>query len=193
MKNTNLALKVAQELCAKYPNNMDYLNLEYNIYTQTNQLAEAKRLMEKRASADPKDKESRYFLGLICNEMKDIDGAKHWMLEAVKADPDYFDANLVLAKLTYTDAQKLRDQRNAITGQKDADLKKRQELYKEIPVKLKESVVYWEKCAVINSSDADGLYGLLSVYSDISLYDETYNSKIVELKKKMKALGLEVD
>jgi len=193
MKNTNAALKVAQELTAKYPSNMDYLNLEYNIYTQTNRLPDAKVLMEKRASADPTDKESRYFLGLICNELKDIDGSKHWMAEAVKIDPDYFDANLVLGKLTYADAQKLRDQRNAITGQKEADLKKRQELYKQIPIKLKESVVYWEKCTVVNNQDADALYGLLSIYSDISLYDETYEPKIVDLKKKMKALGLEVD
>src|SRR5258708_1372515 len=57
MKNTNLALKAAQELTSKYPSNMDYLNLEYNIYTQTNLLPDAKALMEKRANADPKDKE----------------------------------------------------------------------------------------------------------------------------------------
>jgi len=193
MNNTNKALKVAQELSAKYPSNMDYLNLEYNIYTQTNKLPEAKVLMEKRANADPKDKESRYFLGLISNELKDIDGAKHWMTEAIKVDPDYFDANMVLGKLTYSDAQKLRDQRNAITGQKEADLKKRQELFKLIPVKLKESAVYWEKCVAVNDQDADALYGLLSIYSDISLYDESYEPKIVNLKKKMKALGLEVD
>jgi tetratricopeptide (TPR) repeat protein len=193
MKNINLALKVAQEMTAKNPNNKDFLNLEYNIYTSTNQLPKAKAVMERRASADAADKESRYFLGLICNEMKDIDGAKHWMGEAVKIDPDYFDANLVLGKLSYADAQKLRNDRNAITGSKDADLKKRQDLFRQIPVKLKESAVYWEKCATINPSDADGLYGLLSIYNDISLYDDSYNPKIAELKKKMKALGLEVD
>jgi len=193
MKNINAALKVAQELTIRFPSNMDYLNLEYNIYTQTNRLPEAKTLMEKRAASDPQDKESRYFLGLICNELKDIDGAKRWMMEAVKIDPDYFDANMVLGKLTYADAQKLRDQRNAITGQKEADLKKRQELYKQIPIKLKESAVYWEKCVAVNNQDADALYGLLSIYSDISLYDESYEPKIVDLKKKMKALGLEVD
>jgi tetratricopeptide (TPR) repeat protein len=193
MKNINAALKVAQELSANYPSNVDYLNLEYNIYTQTNRLPEAKVLMEKRAAADPKDRESRYFLGLICNELKDVDGAKHWMAEAIKADPDYFDANLVLGKLTYAEAQKLRNDRNAITGQKEADLKKRQELFKQIPIKLKESAVYWEKCVAVNPQDADALYGILSVYSEISLYDESYEPKIVDLKKKMKALGLEVD
>jgi tetratricopeptide (TPR) repeat protein len=193
LKNINAALGTAKELTSKYPNNLDYLNLEYNIYTSTNRLPEAKALMEKRAKADPNNKESRYLLGLISFEMKDFDGAKSWMNEAIKIDPDYFEANLVLAKLSYTDAQKLRNERNAITGSKDADLKKRQELFRQIPGKLKESAVYWEKCATINPSDADALYGLLSIYNDISLYDETYNLKITELKKKMKALGLEVD
>ncbi len=193
MKNINAALKVAKELTEKYPTNLDYLNYEYNIYTQTNRLPEAKVLMEKRATADPKDRESRYFLGLICNELKDIEGAKHWMMEALKVDPDYFEANLVMAKLTYTDAQKVRNERNAINGSKPADLKKRQELYLEIPIKLKESLVYWEKCVAINADDQDGLYGLLSIYNDLSLTDDSYNAKITDLKKKMKALGLEVD
>src|SRR5579859_1933429 len=192
-KNTSAALDVAKQLTSKYPNNLDFLNLEYNIYTASNRLPEAKAIMEKRAKADPNNKESRYLLGLICVEMKDSEGGKSWMSEAIKVDPDYFEANMVLAKLTYFEAQKLRDERNAITGSKDADLKKRQELYKQIPVKFKESAVYWEKCAAVNPNDADGLYGLLSTYTDISLYDDSYGAKIAELKKKMKALGLEVD
>ena len=193
VKNVNLALNVAKELTAKYPSNIDYLNLEYNIYTQTNRLPEAKALMEKKANADAKDKESRYFLGLICNELKDPEGAKSWMIEATKIDPDYFEANLVLAKLSYGDAQKVKDQRNAINGSREADLKKRQELYLLIPKKLKESLPYWEKCATLNSSDQDAMYGLLNVYSDLTTYDETFEAKIKDLKKKMKAQGMEVD
>ncbi|MBS1508448.1 MAG: hypothetical protein JSS79_17550 [Bacteroidetes bacterium] len=193
VRNINLALGVAKQLTEKYPTNMDYLNMEYNIYTQTNRLPEAKALMEKKANADANDKESRYFLGLIDNELKDYEGAKKWMQEALKIDADYFDANMVLAKLTYADAQKVKDQRNAINGSKDADLKKRQELYLLIPKKLKESLPYWEKCAAINSADQDAMYGLLNVYSDLTTYDETYEAKIKDLKKKMKAQGMEVD
>lgn len=193
VRNINLALGVAKQLTEKYPTNMDYLNMEYNIYTQTNRLPEAKALMEKKANADVNDKESRYFLGLIDNELKDYEGAKKWMQEALKIDADYFDANMVLAKLTYADAQKVKDQRNAINGSKDADLKKRQELYLLIPKKLKESLPYWEKCAAINSADQDAMYGLLNVYSDLTTYDETYEAKIKDLKKKMKAQGMEVD
>ncbi len=192
MKNINKALDVAKELTSRFPTNMDYLNFEYNIYTQTNRLPEAKALMEQKAAADPKDKESRYFVGLICNELKDIDGAKHWMGEALKVDPDYFEANLVMAKFTYGDAQKMRHERNAITGQRPDDLKKRQDLYIKIPEMLKVSLPYWEKCVAANPDDQDGLYGLLSIYNELSLYDEAvYNPKIADLKKKMKALGIE--
>lgn len=192
-KDMDSALKVAKELTSKYPNNLDFLNLEYNLYAQTGRLADAKALMQKRAQADPNDKESRYFLGLISNEMKDPAETMKWMQEAIKIDPGYYEANLVVAKLTYGEAQSLRNQRNAITGNKPADLTKRQELFQKIPVKLKESEVYWQKCAETKPNEEEALYGLFALYSDISAYDEKYEAKLTELKKKMKALGMEVD
>jgi tetratricopeptide (TPR) repeat protein len=192
-KEFDTALKIAQDLTSKYPENIDYLNMEYNLYTQLNRLPEAKTLMEKKAAKDPNDKEARYFLGLISNEMKNQEEAKKWMNEAVKIDPTYFEAYLVLAKFSYGDAKKVREQRNDITGSKDADIKKRQELFKLIHEKLKESVPYWDKCAELKPNDEETLYGLLSVYGDLAAYDETYEKKVEALKKKMKGLGMEVD
>lgn len=192
-KEFDTALKIAQDLTAKFPDNMDYLNMEYNLYTQLNRLPEAKALMEKKASKDPKDRESRYFLGLIANEMKNPEEAKKWMTEATKIDPSYYEAYLVLAKLSYGDARKVREQRNEVGTTKDADIKKRQELFQLIHTKLKESVPYWDKCAELKPTDEETLYGLLSVYGDLSAYDETYEKKVEALKKKMKSLGLEVD
>lgn len=192
-KDYDAALKVAKDLTAKYPSDVEFLNMEYNIYTKTNRLPEAKALMQKRAEADPKDKESRYFLGLICNELKDQAETMKWMKEAIKVDPDYFEANLVVAKLTYQEAQKMRQERQAITGTKPADLAKRQEIFQKIPVKLKEAEVYYKKCLEVKPNDEEALYGTYSLYNDISSYDEKYEAKITELKKKMKSLGLEVD
>lgn len=192
-KEFDTALKIAQDLTAKFPDNMDYLNMEYNLYTQLNRLPEAKTLMEKKANKDPKDRESRYFLGLIANEMKNPEEAKKWMIEATKIDPTYYEAYLVLAKLSYGDARKVREQRNEIGTTKDADIKKRQELFQMIHTKLKESVPYWDKCVELKPNDEETLYGLLSVYGDLSAYDESYEKKVEALKKKMKTLGLEVD
>jgi len=186
------ALKIAQKLTAAHPDNSEYLNLEYNVYAKTNRLPEAKALMEKRATADPNDKESRYFVGLICNELKDPDGTMKWMKEAVKVDPNYFDALLVIAKLTYGEGQKLRNERNDIKGSKDADLKKRQELFKQIPLKFKEAQPYWEKCLELKPEE-EAYFGLYSLYSDIAGFDPTYEAKITELKRKAKAAGIELD
>jgi tetratricopeptide (TPR) repeat protein len=192
-KNIDEALKVAKDMSAKYPNNLDFLNMEYNIYAQNNRLPEAKALMQKRAAADPTDKESRFFLGLISNELKEPAETMKWMQEALKIDPDYYDANLVVAKILYGDAQKMRQERNAITGTKPADLAKRQEIFQKIPVKLKESELYWKKCVDAKPNEEEALYGIYSLYNDISTYDEKYEAKITELKKKMKSLGMEVD
>ena len=192
-KDIESALKIAKELSAKYPNNVDFLNMEYNIYAQNNRLPEAKVIMQKRAAANPKDKESRYFLGLISNELKETAETMKWMQEALKVDPDYYDANLVVAKLIYTEAQNMRKERNAISGSKPADLAKRKDLYQRIPVKLKESEVYWKKCLETKPNEEEALYGIFSLYNDISTYDEKYEALITELKKKMKSLGLEVD
>ncbi len=187
-KDLESALKVTLELTSKFPYKVEFVNMEFNLYTQLNRLPEAKTLMEKRAKNDPNDKQSRYFIGLISNQMKNTAETRKWMLEAVKIDPEYHDANLVLAKLTYTDAQDMRTERNATK-----DLKKRQELYLQLPGKLHISEAYWEKCVAAKPSEEESLYGLLSIYNDISIYDEKYEPKITELKKKMKALGLEVD
>src|SRR5258708_11274202 len=52
-KDIESALKVAKELSAKYPNNVDFLNMEYKIYSQNHRLHGHKRPMPTRASGHP--------------------------------------------------------------------------------------------------------------------------------------------
>ena len=157
-------------------------------------LPEAKALMEKGVKANPNDADARYYLGVISNELKNPEEAKKWFNEAIKVNPEHYEANASLADMTYKDVRKVREERNDISGTKDADLKKRSDLFKLIEVRLKESLPYWEKCESLKPDDEAVLYGLLSVYGDLSNYDEaTYNPKLDKLKKKMKSLKLEVD
>ncbi|MBS1558595.1 MAG: hypothetical protein JST69_07680 [Bacteroidetes bacterium] len=188
ISNINLALDAAKQLTSRYPTNVDYLNLEYNIYTTVERFDEAKALMEKKAGLDPKDAESRYKIGLICQHQKQDDCARHWLEEALKADPQYFDAAIDLARYKYADAQKIKHLRN---DTKDA--KKRLELFQEIHKKLDEALPYWERCVAIDGKSQDACDGLKTVYYDLSAYDEKYEAKIKELTAKMKANGLEVD
>jgi tetratricopeptide (TPR) repeat protein len=193
-KDYDKALSVVQDLIKRYPGNPEYPKYELDIYIKQNRLLEAKALMEKGANENPKDIEARYYLGVISNEMKNPDEAKKWFNEALKLDPNHYESNASLADMTYKDVRKVRDERNDISGSKDADLKKRAELFRLIEVKLKESLPYWEKCEALKPNDEAVLYGLLSVYGDLANYDDvTYNPKLEKLKKKMKALKLEVD
>jgi tetratricopeptide (TPR) repeat protein len=193
-KDLDKSLLITQDLMKRFPNNTDFPKYELDIYIKQNRLPEAKAAMEKSAIANPKDIESRYYLGVISNEMKDPIEAKKWFSEALKLNPDHYESTASLADMSYKEVRKVREERNDISGTKDADLKKRAELFKLIEVKLKESVPYWEKCEVLKPNEETVLYGLLSVYGDLANYDEvTYNPKLEKLKKKMKSLKLEVD
>ena len=193
-KDLDKSLLITQDLMKRYPANTDFPKYELDIYIKQNRLPEAKAAMEKSAIANPKDIESRYYLGVISNEMKDPTDAKKWFNEALKLNPDHYESTASLADMSYKEVRKVREERNDISGTKDADLKKRAELFKLIEVKLKESVPYWEKCEALKPNEETVLYGLLSVYGDLANYDEvTYNPKLEKLKKKMKSLKLEVD
>jgi tetratricopeptide (TPR) repeat protein len=193
-KDNDKALEIAKEMIAKFPNNTEFPKYELDMYIKMNRLPEAKALMEKNAAANPADVESRYYLGVISNEMKNPVEAKKWFNEAIKVDPSHYDSYASLADMSYKDVRAVREERNEISGTKDADIKKRQELFQKIEAKLKESVPYWEKCETLKPNEESVLYGLLSVYGDMANYDEaTYNPKLEKLKKKMKSLKLEID
>lgn len=187
-KNYDEALKAAQKLTAANPTNVDYLNNEYNIYVQTNKLPEAKAVMMKKAQANPKDTESRFFLALISKKMGQAAESRQWIGEMLKIDSDNFDANQEMFALLSQEARTLMEQRNA-----SKDAKKRLELFNERHAKLKETLPYAEKCVSAKPSDENALYGMLSLYENLSTYDESYEKKSTELKKKMKALGIQID
>jgi hypothetical protein len=64
----------------------------------------------------------------------------------------------------------------------------------QIEGELKTTLTYYEKLETLKPEDDGVLYGLLSIYGDLSNYDEApYTAKITALKAKMKKLGLEVD
>ncbi len=193
-KDYEKSLAVAQDLSAKFPTNKNFADFEMDAYIKLDRMKEAKALMLKKVQADPSDALSRYFLGNMSIKTNELDEAKKWFTEAIKIDANHYDSYASLADMSYKEVRAIREQRNEIGTAKDADVKKRQELFMKIEAKLKESVPYWEKCESLKPDEESVLYGLLSVYGDLANYDEaTYNPKLDRLKKKMKSLKLEVD
>lgn len=188
------ALQVAKEMVKKFPANKEFPRYELDMYVKMKKFPEALEMMTKQAAANPKDRESRYYAGLVCEEMKDHEAALKWYKEAIVVDPDYYEPNASIAQTKYNEARALKEQRNNITGNSPADLKKRADLYQETRVKLEDALASYKKLETLKPEEDAILYGLLSIYGDLGVYDEKkYASQVNQLKAKMKKLGLEVD
>lgn len=182
------ALKIAKEARAKFPFKEEFVKNELNIYLSTKQFDVARTMVEELIIASP-TAEYYYLLGELNRELKNTPEAIKAYKKALELDVNHFDANASMAELSYAEVSDVRKERDATK-----DTAKRQQLYLKIEQKLKESLPYWERLEVLKPNEEGVLYGLQSIYNDLSIYDEAkFNPKLNKLKAKMKALGLEVD
>lgn len=182
------ALAIAKEARAKFPFKEEFVKNELNVYLGTKQFDLARTMVEEQIIASP-TAEYYYLLGELNRELKNIPESMKAYKKALELDVNHFDANASMAELTYAEVSDVRKERDATK-----DAAKRQQLYMKIEQELKESVPYWERLEALKPNEEGVLYGLQSIYNDLSVYDEAkFNPKLNKLKAKMKALGLEVD
>lgn len=184
LKDNDKALALAQDLVKKFPGNPEYPKFELDMYIKMNRLPEAKAVMQKQAAADPADKESRYFLGVISMELGDPVDARKWYEEAIKLDPKYFEPQIGLAEVVYADAKKIKNEMNQLGNSKE-DFKKKVELDKKYQEQLKVALPYWEKCEKLNPDEGKVLDTLWIIYGDLEM-----TAQVTRIEKRMKTLGL---
>jgi tetratricopeptide (TPR) repeat protein len=182
------ALEIAKEAREKYPFREDFAKNELNVYLTTKQYDAAKAMVEEQIIASP-SAENYYLLGELNRELKNIPEATKAYKKALELDVNHFDSNASMAELLYAEVGEVRAQRDATK-----ESGKRQQLYMKIEQELKEALPYWERLEAIKPNDENVLYGLQSIYNDLSIYDDAkFTPKLNKLKAKMKALGMEVD
>lgn len=187
-KDTDNALKVVKEGRQKNPFSMDLAKNELSVYFNTKQYDAAKALVEELLIQD-QSADNYFLLGELNNELKKPIEAEAAFKKALAIDINHFNTNASMADMTYA---QVRDTRADRDNTKDAA--KRQQLYLKIAEQLKISLPYWERLETLKPQDETILYGLQSIYNDLSVYDEAkYTPKLNKLKAKMKALGMEVD
>jgi len=183
-KDNDTALKVAQDMVKKFPNNSEFPKYELDMYVKMNRLPEAKEVMLKQANAEPDNKEARYFLGVISYELKDNVEARKWYEEAIKLDAKYFEPQLGLADLVYLDAKEVKSKMNQLGNSKE-DFAKKVELDKTYQEKLRVALPYWEKCEKLSPDEGKVLDVLYLIYNDLEM-----TAQVTRIEKRMKALGL---
>ena len=183
-KDNDTALKVAQDMVKKFPNNSEFPKYELDMYVKMNRLPEAKEVMLKQANAEPDNKEARYFLGVISYELKDNVEARKWYEESIKLDAKYFEPQLGLAELVYLDAKADKSKMNQLGNSKE-DFAKKVELDKTYQEKLRVALPYWEKCEKLSPDEGKVLDVLYLIYNDLEM-----TAQVTRIEKRMKALGL---
>jgi len=184
LKDNDKALALAQDLVKKFPGNAEYPKFELDMYIKMNRLAEAKAAMQKQAAADPSDKESRYFLGIISMELNDPTDAQKWYEEAIKLDPKYFEPQIGLAEVIYSKAKAIKAEMNQLGNSKE-DFKKKVDLDKKYQDELRVALPYWERCEKLNPDEGKVLDSLYMIYNDLEM-----TAQVTRIEKRMKALGL---
>lgn len=184
MKDNEAALKVVKKAEIAYPKNPEFPKYELDLLVKMNRMPEAKAAMEKQVAANPDDKESRYFLGVINMELKDNEEAKKWYNDAIRLDANYFEPRLGLADLMSNEPRTIKKEMNQL-GNSAADKKKLFDLDKVYVEKLKSVLPYWQACEKISPDDARVLDELYRIYNDLDMQPE-----LTKLSKHMKTLGL---
>ncbi|HYF68964.1 MAG TPA: tetratricopeptide repeat protein [Ohtaekwangia sp.] len=179
------ALEVIREARTKFPTNGDLPKAEIGLLIDLKRIDEAKSGLESAIQKEPDNKILHFYLGYANATLNDVEAAKKNYTEALRIDPQYFEAQFYLARLMYLEADKIKKEM-ANLGITAADKKKRFELDKQLVEKLKVALPYWEKAEKINPSDQDVLDVLYSIYTDLDMQDQ-----IKRIEKRYKELGME--
>jgi tetratricopeptide (TPR) repeat protein len=105
--------------------------------------------------------------------------------DALKLDPQYFEAQLYLAKLMVADAVAIKKEMSNL-GISAADKKKKFDLDKILVEKLKLALPYWEKAEKLKPDDQEVLDTLYSIYTDLDMQEQ-----MKRIDKRYKELGMD--
>lgn len=183
-QNKEKALEIIKQGKAKLPNNKEIAKAELGLLIDLDRIDEAKTGLEKACVQDPTNKIYFFYLGYVNARLEDAVAAKKNFDEALKLDPNYFDAQFQLAQLYFADAFKSMKEMNAL-GISAADKKKKLELDKIVVDKYRIAMPYMEKAEKLDPSNTDVLEKLSNIY-----YNLGEDAKLDRITKRLKELGV---
>ena len=184
-ENKEEALKVVRVAKPKYPTNTELPKVEIGLLIDLKRIDEAKSGLEAAIVKEPNNKILHFYLGYANASLNDFEAAKKNYEAALKIDPQYFEAQLYLAKLMYYDAAQIKKEMSVL-GISAADKKKKFDLDKVLVEKLKIAQPYWERAEKLKPDDQEVLDILFSIYQDLGVEDG-----LKRITKRYKELGVD--
>ena len=184
-ENKEEALKIVREAKEKFPANPDFPKVEIGLLIDLKRIDEAKSGLENAIKKEPNNKILHFYLGYANASLNNTEVAKKNYEDALKIDPQYFEAQLYLAKLMITEAVAIKKEMSNL-GISAADKKKKFDLDKVLVEKLKLALPYWEKAEKIKPDDQEVLDTLYSIYTDLDMQEQ-----MKRIDKRYKELGMD--
>ena len=163
------SLEAIQQGREIYPEDVDFMKYEVNLFIQMERTDEARAGLEEAISADPENADLLFALGVLQEETGDVEGAIETYQKAIEVDPNHFNSNFNYAVYVFNEANEMMKERNNL-GYKET--KKFDELSKNIDIKLKEALPIWEKLYSLNSQDETVLETLGYIYTNLKMNDK---------------------
>ncbi len=162
--------KYLKEGRAKFPQNIDILKAELQLYFDSGEYDKALANLDQAIAADPKNAQMYYNKGVILQtEMNRTQAALDAYKKTLEVDSNYTDA-LYMTSIIYIDsANAISDEMNALplsASKKYDALKKTQSGI------FKEALPYLEKAYAKNSDDPQVKNALSQVYRQLKMYEK---------------------
>lgn len=184
-ENKEEALKIARTARTKFPADPELPKQEIGLLIDLKRIDEAKSGLEAAIQKEPNNEILHFYLGYTNASLGKLEDAKKNYEDALKIKPQYFEAQLYLAKLMYNDAAEIKKQMSTL-GISAADKKKKFDLDKVLVEKLKTAQPYWEKAEKLKVDDQEVLDILFSIYQDLG-----NDEGLKRIDKRYKELGVD--
>lgn len=184
------ALQVVKGGKTKFPNDLNIIIAETNVYLATGDIENALKTLELAISKDPTNPLLYFTVGSNYDQMSRKEGitdeerielianAEKSYLKAIEINPDYFDAYYNLGALFFNEGVRLFELADAIT-----DMKLYAKEKEKVDAMWNKSIPYLEKAHQLDSNDIHTLVSLRVLYARLSM-----NEKLQDVINKIKVI-----
>ena len=165
----NEALEVINVAKEKFPQDVDLIINEANIYLKLENNAKTVELLEYLMDIEKDNATIFYAAGVSYDVLEDFDKAASAYKRAIELDPNYFDANYNLGALYVNKAAVIQEEINALPLDANDEYQAKQTEMKDF---LKQALPYLEKADELQPDDQYTLTSLKEIYSRLSMYDK---------------------
>jgi tetratricopeptide (TPR) repeat protein len=141
------ALEAAKVALSAYPDNIDLITAQLNVYLAAQMFDEAELEMEEAAGEKQDDPTMWFALGVVKDNLGKVDEAEAAYLNSLEVDPAYFNSNMNLAILYFSKASKMIEKANDIPAK---EIEKYNKAKDAALVELAKAVPYFEEAYELN-------------------------------------------